>query len=151
MESQVITKKKQGFTLMELIIVIAIIAILAAVMAPKIVQHVNESRSTGVLQNGNAVIGAVENTIAKSINVNLTSDKLTTELNKLSITNPVTKGGVAYAIVASGAVPTNASLVKGCVYIEVSKGDLTNIQGAKIHRIDAYGEVMQGVVLAGQQ
>lgn len=145
-----IKQKKKAFTLIELMIVIAIIGILAALLLPKIGSSTNEARNTGVITNGQAIVGSCENTIAKNVTSALTTAQLTTELNKLNLSNPITKGGTAYAIVAAGAVPAAATRVKGCVYIEITTGDATSIQGVTISRIDAYGDVMNPVLKAGQ-
>ncbi|MBV4448396.1 prepilin-type N-terminal cleavage/methylation domain-containing protein [Clostridium tyrobutyricum] len=55
-----ITKKKKGFTLIELMIVLAIIAILAIVLIPKATIFKNQSKNAGVTTNVNTVRGYLE-------------------------------------------------------------------------------------------
>lgn len=52
--------KKKGFTLIELMIVLAVIAILAVVLIPKAGQAKNNAKNAGVTTNVNAVRGMLE-------------------------------------------------------------------------------------------
>jgi len=58
---------KKGFTLIELMIVLAIIAILAVVLVPKAGQMKDNAKNAGVMTNVNAVRGALE---AKVVDTN---------------------------------------------------------------------------------
>ena len=58
---------KKGFTLIELMIVLAIIAILAVVLVPKAGQMKDSARNAGVTTNVNAVRGTLE---AKVVDIN---------------------------------------------------------------------------------
>lgn len=53
-------KKKKGFTLIELMAVIAIIAILAAVLVPTVTGYINRSKKTAIVSQVRNVITAVE-------------------------------------------------------------------------------------------
>lgn len=57
-------KKKKGFTLVELIIVIAIIAILATIAIPKFGQIRNDANSKTDIANAKSVATAVANAVA---------------------------------------------------------------------------------------
>lgn len=53
-------KKKKGFTLIELVAVVAIIGILAAILVPKITGYMQEAKKTKVIDQARKVLLAVE-------------------------------------------------------------------------------------------
>ena len=53
-------KKKKGFTLIELMAVIAIIAILAAVLVPTVSGYINRAKKTAVINQVRNLVNAVE-------------------------------------------------------------------------------------------
>ena len=53
-------RKKKGFTLIELVAVVAIIGILAAILVPKITGYMNEAKKTKVIDQSRKVLLAVE-------------------------------------------------------------------------------------------
>ncbi len=55
-----LNKKKKGFTLIELMAVIAIVAILAAVLVPTVSGYINRSKKTALLTQIRTAINAVE-------------------------------------------------------------------------------------------
>lgn len=61
-------KKNQGFSMVELIIVIAIMAVLAGFLAPKLIQYMNKARLSVDIDTGNK--------IAKAILVAITDEKV---------------------------------------------------------------------------
>ncbi|AZV55561.1 type II secretion system protein [Clostridium sp. AWRP] len=66
MENVMKLEKKKGFTLIELMIVLAIIAILAVVLIPKSQIFKNNSKNAGVTTNVNTVRGYLETKVTNS-------------------------------------------------------------------------------------
>ena len=67
-------KKKKGFTLIELMAVIAIIAILAAVLVPTVTGYINRAKKTAIITQARNVVSAIETynaTAAKKDQINL--------------------------------------------------------------------------------
>lgn len=54
----------KGFSMVELIIVIAIMAILAAALAPALIKYINKSRLSTDIQTGTSIAGAVSAAMA---------------------------------------------------------------------------------------
>ena len=55
-----LSKKKKGFTLIELMAVIAIVAILAAVLVPTVSGYINRSKKTAIITQVRNAVNAVE-------------------------------------------------------------------------------------------
>jgi type IV pilus assembly protein PilA len=120
---------KKGFTLIELMIVLAIIAILAVVLVPKAGQMKDNARNAGVTTNVNAVRGALE---AKVVDTNYlgirgtTLALLTSNFNG-TLANPfnakaTTVDGAGYAATRTD-VPTIDSID---VFDQTSVGGVAN-------------------------
>ena len=91
-------EKKSAFTLIELIVVIAIIAILAAALTPSFTGYINEAKKVAVINQAKNVVTAYEATKVKSSNtytLNTTVDTFANgsdlldekDVNKLSNTS----------------------------------------------------------------
>ncbi|CUO75718.1 type II secretion system protein [Clostridium disporicum] len=63
-----LNKKKKGFTLIELMAVIAIVAILAAVLVPTVSGYINRSKKSAIVTQARTVVNAVESYNATSEN-----------------------------------------------------------------------------------
>ena len=59
-------RKKRGFTLIELVVVIAIIAVLAAAFTPKLSGYIEQARKVSVLDQAKRVLTAYESITLKS-------------------------------------------------------------------------------------
>lgn len=84
---EILKKKKKGFTLIELIAVVAIIGILASVLVPKINGYMQEAKKTKVMDQSRKVLLAVESYNMKNdkpVDINNTNT-VDTALSKASI------------------------------------------------------------------
>lgn len=106
-------KKKKGFTLVELIAVIAIIGILAAVLVPKVTGYINEARKTAVIDQARKVVTAAESVTIK-LNLDAAPGTIAEVINKSG--GLIVPGDVKNLIVTDGIATTLAS-VADCVNI----------------------------------
>lgn len=60
MRNLIKNKKKKGFTLIEMVAVVAIIGILAALLIPKVTGYMNEAKKTKVIDQARKVVQAYE-------------------------------------------------------------------------------------------
>ena len=54
----------KGFSLVELIIVIAIMAILAGALAPALIKYINKSRASSAISNAQQIAGAIQTALS---------------------------------------------------------------------------------------
>lgn len=81
-------KKKKGFTLIELMAVIAIVAILAAVLVPTVSGYINRAKKTAIITQIRTVVNAVESYDSTAANpIGRTSSVKISELTGDTTTN----------------------------------------------------------------
>lgn len=88
--------KTKGFTLVELIVVIAIIGVLAAVLVPSMLGYMRDSKISQANQNAHAVHTAAQATITKYCTANGTKDT-----KSVTYTSPDIAKGAASTSLAS--------------------------------------------------
>lgn len=111
-----LNKKKKGFTLIELMAVIAIVAILAAVLVPTVNGYINRSKKTAIITECRTVMNAIETYNAVSA-APIKTDSTATE--KISVAT--TTGGKLMPLVTEGLIETTKITHIGKATIEEVK------------------------------
>ena len=109
-------KNNKGFSLVELIIVIAIMAILAGALAPALIKYINKSRRSTDIQNADTLRTSVQTAMSNPDAVDAISGNTTT-FTSTNITNP---GSNAFlkevnSVVGSSKLTTKYK-DKGCAF-----------------------------------
>lgn len=86
-------KKKKGFTLIELVAVVAIIGILAALLVPKIAGYIGDAKKTKVVDQARQVYMAVQTRNTKEDTQLALTENVTTALADSAVTKYMVEEG----------------------------------------------------------
>ena len=142
-------KSNKGFSLVELIIVIAIMAILAAAIAPALIRYIDKSRKADDIQFFGQIQSAASAALANEEAYASVSDKMdgknpvwtgTTD-DKGNVTNPTPTSGEAFVEEVNSTLGSDNKLkyVKGCknspdikVYISADEKVHVSVAGSEV-------------------
>ncbi|MDO8602955.1 MAG: prepilin-type N-terminal cleavage/methylation domain-containing protein [Candidatus Omnitrophota bacterium] len=112
---------KKGFTLLEVLIVVIIIGILAAIALPQYTATIEKSRSAEAASN----IGALRTAVDRYWYQNNASDPTNTDLDKLDIDNPNNVIGKLYTYSISSNTSTASTRTYTILATRTSSGGTT--------------------------
>lgn len=95
-------KNNKGFSLVELIVVIAIMAVLVGVLAPQFIKYVESSRQSTDIQSVQQMKDAIEAEIADNEKVTAVSIKVTSTSATATITGATTDAPTSVTFKSSG-------------------------------------------------
>lgn len=116
MEKKQRTLNNKGFSLIELIVVIAIMAILVGVLAPQVIKYIESSKQSTDLQNLSAVrsaveVGVTEGAISSDVTIAVDADAKNVTISGTGVAAALPAVGIETTIpLKSGGWPKNATV-----------------------------------------
>lgn len=89
-----INKKNKGFTLIEMVVVMAIIAVLIAIAVPQVLRLINKSKVTADLSSAKAIATQIQQYMADGANVKLTDAPISDDAKLESYIKQRINGGI---------------------------------------------------------
>jgi len=118
-----VNKKNKGFTLIEMVVVMAIIAVLIAIAVPQVLRLINKSKVTADLSSAKAIATQIQQYMADGGNVALTNQPLSDKPELENYVKERINGGIPKVRFNSGwdwRVTANTTSEE--VYVGVSTG-----------------------------
>ena len=123
----------KGFSLVELIVVIAIMAVLIGVLAPTFTKYVEQSRRSTDIQNAEQIKAAITVAMATG-ETGFTSALNAVDASTLTIPNISSVPDVQGNVVASGKFTVTSNPTDGSCKVMVGAYDLTDPAQAKTYK-----------------
>ena len=117
-------KDNKGFTLVELVIVIAILAILVGLLAPQYTKYVEKSRKSADASNMDELVKAVQ--------VYAVDNAIVKKTDEITVTIQLTKDGVKGADTTNGGTATPGNLSKDDIATKAFEAYMPNWKNVKL-------------------
>lgn len=126
-------ENNKGFSLVELIVVIAIMAVLVAVLAPQFTKYIDQSRKSNDAATVSGIVTAAQVGIADTTNYSIPEDTYTITLSK---SNPAVVAQGATQLTAGGATKNLAdAIVETCGELSSLKITSSNWKNNNVNEI----------------
>jgi len=127
----------KGFSLVELIVVIAIMAVLVGVLAPQFIKYVESSRRSTDISNAQNIQSAVLADIAEGVLSGAGSQTLTVAVGTPTAIGdvPLVKGNKVSTATGTNAWSVTFNAASGTCKVEVGSYDLTTTSGASQYKV----------------